>query len=271
MHEFINFNHQIVRAENSALKLISPAAFYGKSVFTTVAIFNGKPFLWEKHWRRLNSNAGKIEIDLSAHSKETIEKSLALLIESNKIKNGRARLTFFDESALPIWQSESINQTASAINTADLRQLAKNLRLTGSPYYINSTSSLAGVKSGNYLENILALNEAKKRNFDEAIRLNENGVIVSACVANIFWQTDGKLFTPGLATGCLAGTTREFILENITVSEVEEKIEVLAEAEAIFLTSAGIGVVQIYEFEGKIFEPSAAAITRIISDYKKNN
>jgi branched-subunit amino acid aminotransferase/4-amino-4-deoxychorismate lyase len=70
-------------------------------------------------------------------------------------------------------------------------------------------------------------------------------------MANVFWFKDGELFTPSLITGCLAGTTREFVLEQIECTEVEAGIGELDGAEAIFLTSAGIGIVRVAEFEGR--------------------
>jgi branched-subunit amino acid aminotransferase/4-amino-4-deoxychorismate lyase len=110
---------------------------------------------------------------------------------------------------------------------------------------------LAGVKSCNYLEKILAKEEARNRGFAEAIQLNERGEVSSACMANVFWLRDGILFTPSLRTGCLAGTTRGFILENLECEEVEVRIEELLSADEMFLTSAGLGVAQVSEFEGR--------------------
>ena len=177
-----------------------------------------------------------------------------MLIEKNNFTNGRARITFFDESASKIWNFKTARQTGFLITTADLREVKENLRVGVSPYLINSTSPLANVKSCNYLENVIAFEEANGRNFDEAIRLNERGEIVSACMANVFWLKDGKLFTPSLKTGCLAGTMRESLLEKYKVAEVEEKLKILESADAIFLTSSGIGIVQIAEFNNRIFE-----------------
>lgn len=211
-------------------------------MFTTLAINNSEPFLWEKHWRRLNENAGKIGIDLSDFIEKKVKDSLYQIIEKNKFSNGRCRLTFFDESSSKIWQTKNKNKTSLLIQSADLREVKQNVSLTVSPFQINSTSSTAGIKSCNYLENILALEEAKSKGFDEAIRLNERGEITSACMANIFWIKSSEIFTPSLKTGCLAGTTREFILENQEVSEVKESLKTLEDADAIFLTSAGINL-----------------------------
>jgi branched-subunit amino acid aminotransferase/4-amino-4-deoxychorismate lyase len=112
-------------------------------------------------------------------------------------------------------------------------------------------SAAGGIKSCNYLEHLMSLDEAKRRGFHEAIRLNERGEVVSACMANLFWTKDGKLFTPSLRTGCLAGTTREYILENIECKEVEVGIDEINRADSIFLTSAGLGIARVREFDGK--------------------
>lgn len=264
MHKFAVFNCQIVSAKNAFLDAVSPAAFYGKGIFTTIAIYDSQPFLWAKHWQRIVGNAEKIGIDLSEFPPAKVRESLFKVIAENKITDGRARLTFFDESSISIWQTERKSRTSLLINTTDFRAISENLRLTVSPHRVNSTSPLAGVKSCNYLENISALEAAAKRGFDEAIRLNERGEIVSACLANVFWLKDGEIFTPSLETRCLPGITREFVLENYSVKEVKADSSEMQSAEAIFLTSAGIGIVQVAEFQGKKLSREIHELTKII-------
>lgn len=253
MHKFVSFNHQILSANDAKINAISSASLYGKGVFTTLAIYNSKPFLWEKHWLRLNSNAQKLNIDLLEFTEESIKNSLTEIVKENEVKNGRCRITLFDESSSKIWQTSNKNKTSLLIQTADVREVKQNISITVSPFSINSKSPLIGVKSCNYLENILALNDAKSKGFDEAIRLNEKGEITSACMANVFWEKNEKLFTPSLKTGCLAGTTREYILENREVFEVEEELKTLEKSDAIFLTSSGVGIVQVGKFGKKEF------------------
>lgn len=248
MHETVFFNQQFFSNSGVKISAISSAALYGKGVFTTVSIKEGKAFLWEKHWHRLNENAAKIGVDLSEFSEDFLIDTLDKIIGKNEMENARARITFFDESASGIWKFETGKKTSVLITTADQRELPENFRFTVSPFRINSASPLAGVKSCNYLENFLALEEARNRGFNEAVRLNERGEIASACMANVFWRKGGKLFTPSLATGCLAGTMREFVLENESGIEVETSIESLKNADEIFLTSAGLGICKVSEF-----------------------
>lgn len=254
MHEFVVFNHEILPAETSFLSAISAAALYGKGIFTTVAIYDGKPFLWEKHTKRLSANAEKVGVDFSAFSQVATENSLLDIIRKNNLTNGRARLTFFDETASRIWQADAKSKTSFLIQTADLRAVSENFRLTVSPFPANSKSPLAGVKSCNYLENILVLEDAKAMGFDEAVRLNERGEITSAATANIFWTKNGKIYTPSLETGCLAGTTGEFVCERFSVTKIKTELAELNEADEIFLTSVGIGIVQVSEFQNRKLE-----------------
>lgn len=240
------------------------ASLYGKGVFTTVAVFNRRPFLWEKHWHRLSKNAAGLGIDVSAYDSRSVAERLAEAIDSANIINGRGRISFLDETPSKIWEEVVKGETRLSITTANLRSRAENQKVTLSPHLVNSTSPLAGIKSCNYLEPLMAYDEAKVRGFDEAVRLNERGEIASACMANVFWLKGGRLFTPSLTTGCLAGTTREFILENLECEEVEAGVEAIREADEIFLTSAGIGVIQVAEFEGKNLRNIDHPITKIL-------
>lgn len=270
MHTFVSFNNQIIRAEDASISAAASAAIYGKGVFTTLGVQHGQPFLWEKHWRRLNENAEKLEIDLAAFDEKIMKNALAEITKVNNLTNGRARITFFDESPSRIWNFASGKKTSFLITTADAKPISENLRLTVSPFRVNSASPLAGVKSCNYLEKILALSESKKRGFNEAVQLNERGTIVSACMANIFWLSDEKLYTPPLVAGCLAGTTREFLMEEMKkagkfeCSELETGLRFLRNADAIFLTSAGLNIVQVAEFDGRVYNRKYSEITEII-------
>jgi branched-subunit amino acid aminotransferase/4-amino-4-deoxychorismate lyase len=242
----------------------SSASLYGKGVFTTIAIADGAPFLWEKHWRRLTAHAAKLGIDIAEYSEAEVFESLTLEIEKAELRTGRARITFSDESESEIWSHGGEKKTNLSIIAAERRPIRTEFSLTVSPHRINTTSPLAGVKSCNYLEHLLAYNEARSRGFDEAVRLNEKGEIASACMANVFWMKEGNLCTPSLSTGCLAGTTREFILENLECDEVVAGIEELDASEAIFLTSAGIGVARVLGFDGTSYPLSNHPIVSIL-------
>jgi branched-chain amino acid aminotransferase len=256
MHKVALFNGKIVNVDEANLSGMSSAALYGKGVFTTIAIYDGKPFLLEKHLRRLRSNSNSIGLNYPESNLGEIEHQLDQLINENSIVNGRVRVAIFDASLSRMWSDDSSERVDILIITADQRKVSAKLNVTVSPYSMNSTSPVAGVKSCNYLENILAVNEAKSREFNEAIRLNQRGEVTSGCMANVFWLKGGQLFTPSLATGCLAGTTREYIRENFDCREVKVDTNEVSNADGIFLTSAGIGVVQAAKLDEREFAES---------------
>lgn len=266
MHEFVFFNGENVSARDISISALSSATLYGKGIFTTVGICESQPFLWEKHWRRLTGDAAKVRIGFSEYSENAALDALEKLVSANEVDNGRARITLYDESPGTIWPFETARKTSLLITTADPRAGSNNFRVTVSPYAINSLSPLSSVKSCNYLEHLIALDEAKTRGFDEAIQINQRGEIASAVLANVFWLKDEVLYTPSLKTGCLPGTTREFVSENLECREMEATMDELSEADAVFLTSAGLGVVQVGEFESRKLEKSGHPILDLLPE-----
>ena len=262
MHESVYFNGSMV--VGARIAAVSSAALYGRGVFSTISIHDRQPFLLEKHFRRLFANTETLGIEVPRKLKHEIGVGLSTLIAANDIVRGRARVTIFDETESTIWGETEEPKISLLIMTAESRPVPTELRLTISPYKINSSSPLAGVKSCNYIEQLVAFGEARSLGFGEALRLNERGHVASACMANVFWENNGKLFTPALTAGCLPGTTREFVLENLECEDVEAGIDTIKAAERIFLTSAGIGVVAAAEINGRKLDTSNHPILNLI-------
>ena len=265
MHEFVSFNYIPVAANDVSISALSAAALYGKGIFTTIAIYDGGPFLWDKHWRRLETGAAKLNIDLAGFSEYKTRKALNEITKKNCVSDGRARVTIFDGSASKFWPFKPQQRASLLMVTGDSHLVTDDFRLTVSPHSVNSQSPLAGVKSCNYLEKLIAFDEVKARGFDEAIQINERGQITSAVMANVLWLKGDELYTPSLKTGCLAGTTREYVLENLECREVEVSIEELDSVDAIFLTSAGIGIIAVFELDGKRLARTSHPIMALVS------
>lgn len=237
---------------------------YGKGVFTTICIVREELLFWDKHWARLARDAAKVGIDLSGFSEIKVFDALQKEI-SGVVFDGRARITFLDQRSGDIWPAENEQFTSVSILVGERRPLPTKFSITTSPHHVNAFSPLAGIKSCNYLENLMTLEEAKNRGFHEGVRVNQRGEVTSAAMANLFWFKDGELYTPSLATGCLAGTTREFVLENLDCREVEAGIKDLNSADAIYLTSAGLGIVAVAEFENRKLPDPPHQITKLLT------
>jgi len=106
------------------------------------------------------------------------------------------------------------------------------------PWTRNERSAVAGLKTTSYAENVVALARAKEQGAEEAIFANTAGRLCEGTGSNVFVVLDGRLRTPPLSSGCLAGVTRELVCELVDVAEDDLAMSALAEADEVFLTSS---------------------------------
>jgi aminodeoxychorismate lyase len=262
----------MVEATKARVAAVSSAVLYGRGVFTTLAVYNSKPFLWSKHWQRLAAHAAKLDIDHTGCTEKSVGEAVTKLIAVNQVKDGRARVTLLARSGRDFWKAKlpSTRKTDLLIMTGDAHRVSANgVSLAVSPYRVSTFSPLTGIKSLNYLDHVLAREEARRRDFEEAVVLNERGEIVSATTANIFWAKNGTVHTPNLSTGALAGITRECVIDIANkhfVPLVEGVYEMadLVDADEIFLTSSGIGVAPVTTFDFRRYTVEPESIVNII-------
>ena len=135
------------------------------------------------------------------------------------------------------------------------------------PFTRNPTGGLAGVKSTSYAENVLALARAHDAGASEAIFADVHGRLSEGTGSNVFVVRDGRLLTPSLATACLAGITRELVLE---VCEGEESealtLDDLRSADEAFLTSSTRDVQPIATVDGAALASAPGPITQAAID-----
>jgi len=272
VHPVIYLNKTMVEATKARVAPVSSAMLYGRGVFTTLAIYKGKPFLWSKHWWRLSEHAVKLDVNLDGLTEKIVGEALQKLIAVNKLKDGRARVILLARSGRDIWKAKEpgARKTDLLIMTGEAQKVSQNgLSLAVSPYRSNTSSPLAGIRSLNYLDHVLSWEEAQNREFDEAVVLNERGEIVSATMANLFWAKEGTLQTPKLSTGALAGVTRECVIQlaakhYIPLVEGVYEMSDLTEADEIFLTSSGLGVAPVTTFDFRRYSVEATSIVSTI-------
>lgn len=278
MHPVIYLNKVMLEATKARVAPVSSAMLYGRGVFTTVAIYNGKPFLWPDHWRRLKDHAHRLNIDSTGLNEDNVGEAIRKLVAVNQVKRGRARVILLARSGRDVWKTKKTSplKTDLLIMTGEPQKIPlAGMSLAVSPYRFNTLSPLVGIRSLNYLEQVLSWEEAQAREFDEAVMLNERGEIVSATMANIFWARDGNLHTPTLSTGALAGITRAAVIELankqfIPVIEGVYELADLAEADEIFLTSASLGVALVTTFDFRQYSATAGSVCARLSNSFKN-
>ena len=273
MHPVIYLNKTMVEATKARVAPVSSAMLYGRGVFTSLAIHSSEVFLWSKHWQRLTTHAKKLDVDYTGCTEKNVGDALRKLISVNQVKYGRARVIMLARSGRDFWKMKTpgTKKTDLLIMTGEPQKISPHgLSLAVSPYRVNTFSPLTGIKSLNYLDHVLSREEAKSRDFDEAVVLNERGEIVSATMANLFWVRNGTLHTPALSTGALAGITRECVIEIankhfIPLLEGIYEMPDLTDADEIFLTSSGVGVAPVTTFDFRRYAVEGGPLTTTIA------
>ena len=247
----------MVDAAKARVAPVSSAMLYGRGVFTTVAVYDGNPFLWNEHWERLKTNAERLGINHEGCTEHSVGEALKKLASVNRVNAGRARVVLLARNSPGFWKTKRTvgRKTDLLITTSNQQQVRETgISLAVSPYRVNTSSPVVGIKTLNYLERVLAWEETQSRQFDEAVMLNERGEVVSATMANIFWVKEGTIHTPALATGAYDGVTRAAVLnlaekQFIPVLEGVYDMADLTEAEEIFLTSSSLGLAIVTTFD----------------------
>lgn len=274
MHRLIHHNDRIIDVNDTVIAPTVAGFIYGWGVFTTIGIYDGQAFAFDRHWQRLRLHADKTHVPVPIELKQA-RRALEKLIQANSVEQGRARLTLVKGKA-GSWQMEQEREAEFLIfSSSEAPSARADSAITMSPYRVLSTGLLSGLKQTAMLENLFAFEEARSRDFDEAILLNERGEIVSATAANLFWVQGDEIFTPGLATGCVAGVTRHFVHEiakqwKLHVVEGSFPVQRLLDAREVFLTSTAREVSIVSSFDAKEYPPRQARIARLISrEYQK--
>ena len=266
IHRWVFHNDKLLPLEQVRLSPGQAGLLSGWGLFTTLRIYSGEPFAFERHWKRLEKDAQRTHCPF-LFSEEKVRTQLAEVIRANQVKEGTARV-YVIYNRQGFWQSdETMPQADLLLYTAGLPSYREPSRLALREHGRHAASPLAGVKVTSWLNNVWNLYEAQQRGFDEVVLLNERGEVAAGTAANISVVRGGKVSTPALRSGCLEGVTRAVLLEIGPAAGVpmEERIlrpEDLYSADEVFLSSTNRNVLAVGEIEGHKIPAAPGPVTR---------
>jgi branched-chain amino acid aminotransferase len=152
------------------------------------------------------------------------------------------------------------------IMLGELHEGAPSCDVVTFPWPRNERGALAGVKTISYAENVYALAYARQRGAGEAIFGNLAGNLCEGSATNVFVVVGGRLITPPLSAGCLAGVTRGLLIEWAGAEEEDLPLSALAEAGEAFLTGTSRDVQPIRLVDGFALPAQPGPVTRKASD-----
>ena len=254
IHPNVFHNDALLPIEKVRLSPGQAGLICGWGIFTTLRISRGEAFAYERHWRRLEKDAGITRLPMP-YTAAKVRVHLHEVIRANKVTEGCARI-YLVYNAVGFWQSdEKLPQVDLIIYSAGLPEHRETVRLALREQGRHATSPLAGVKSISWLNNVWAVGEAVKEGFDEVVMLNERGEVAECTSANIFAVKNEKILTPPLNSGCLEGVTRGILMEiapeaGVSVIEQTLRAEDLYSADEVFISSTNRNLISVGEIAG---------------------
>ncbi|MGJ8725654.1 MAG: aminotransferase class IV [Roseibacillus sp.] len=253
------------KAEGEAAVAANDGALLrGEGAFETMLALGGRVFEIERHWRRLELGCERFGLEICevAEGREICEE----LLRRNELVDGGRRIRV------------RVTRTPDHLvfTASEGQGYPEKLVLVTSPFVRNEKSALAGIKAISYGENSLALAEGKKRGAHEVLFANTKGDWCEGAWSNVFAVEKGRVLTPPLASGCLAGVTREVVMElaretNLEVEEVAVPLARVGEMEEVFMTSSLLGVGAVTQFEGQEFTvgPVTQRLAKLLGEREK--
>jgi branched-chain amino acid aminotransferase len=270
LHDFVYRNNQLVPMREVRLSPGQAGLLNGWGVFTTIRIYNGQPFAFERHWKRLTTDATRLNIPVE-WKPEAVLDQLGRLIEANHVLEGCGRI-YFVYNRVGSWISdETMPEVDLILYTAGLPKRKGPVRLAMQSCGRYAASPLAGVKVTAWLDNVWMLDQAHQRGFDEVILLNEHNEVTECTAANIFCVRNGEVITPPLSAGCLPGVTRSVLLElgekiGLGIEEGPLEADDLFSADEVFITSTTREVQPVSQIEDRTITEVNGPITQGLAE-----
>ena len=213
-----SINGEFVDECDAKISVLDHGFLFGDSIYEVVRTVDGRLFAADRHLKRLHNSANALGMPLQRddewllqhwrdmHAKRGGGESYLRIIITRGV--GPLSLDFSD------CETQNVVGIAKPLNRWPDEDYAHGCKIVLAKLRRNPKQSTdPAIKSGNYLNNVMALKEARAQGATEAVMLNVEGNVTEATTSNIFMIKDGIVKTPALKEGLLEGVTRGFILE----------------------------------------------------------
>ncbi len=238
--------------EQATVAVTDHGLVVGDGVFEALKVTAAGPFALRRHLERMDRSATSMGLPAPNHS--VIRGAVEELLDGQHVELGKIRITYTAGRG-PLGSGRAFGPPTLVVALDAAEAPAASAAVVTAPWSRNEHGALAGVKSTSYGENVRVLAYAAERGASEGLLLNTAGHVCEGTGSNVFVVLGGRVVTPPLAAGALAGITRELVLE---WTELEERDLTLAEAlaaEEVFLTSSLRDVQPVHRWDDTTFGP----------------
>ena len=263
----VNVNGEIVDGARACISVFDHGFLYGEGIYETLRTYGGRPFVFDRHMRRLRASAAMLQLPIEL-TDDDLGTRLTETLDAAELGPGRSR-----EAYVRLLVTRGIGEISydpAVCPRTSVVIIAKPLlELPGSDYHDGVTVALVStvrnhpatvnprIKSNNLLNSALASQEALRRGASEGLMRNYRGELAELSTANLFIVKDGAALTPPLDAGLLAGITRELLFDigpsvEVSVRERVLRDEDLFAADEAFFTSTTREIVPIVRVDSRL-------------------
>lgn len=249
--------HGVVDPDQPWLLADDEAVLRGRAAFETLRVYAGRPFRLESHLRRMTRSAEVLR--LPAPDTEALADLGRQAVSASGAADCGLRLVWTPgRSGGQPNAFALVTEIPSGLEAERERgtRLASLQLAIGALVRQSSPWLLAGVKSTSYAVNIAAQEEARRRGADDAVFLSSEGMVLEGPISNLWFCEGGRLLTPSLDLGILAGVTREVVLEvaadqGIDAEQGAYPLARMAASDEVFTSSSVRELMPVIELDGR--------------------
>jgi 4-amino-4-deoxychorismate lyase len=223
---------------------------YGVGLFETFRTYQGSPFLFQDHLKRLREGLSSVYIEWEEDD-ESLQQLIEMALKKNGLTDGVLRLNV--TAGISNWglPNETYTKPSTILFTRPVAPVQdEGRRAVFLQIPRNTPEGSVRLKSHHYLNNLLGKRELAKYADAEGIFLTREGYVSEGIVSNIFWVKNNTLYTPSISTGILNGVTRQYVIHlasllGVKVEEGTFTKEELLRSEEVFVTNSTQEMVRI--------------------------
>ncbi|MEO6317416.1 MAG: aminotransferase class IV, partial [Acidimicrobiales bacterium] len=211
VEELVWIDGKLVGASEATVSVFDHGLTVGDGVFETLKAVDRQPFATRRHLERLRRSADGLGLQLP-YTEHELGVAMSQVLASHDAGLLRVRITVTGGTA-PLGSERGVANATVVVAAGPLAAAAPSTAVSVAPWPRNERGAMVGIKTTSYAENVVALAYAKARGATEAIFATTTDLLCEGTGSNIFVGVGRRLLTPPLSSSCLAGVTRDLVLE----------------------------------------------------------
>lgn len=259
---YVTLNGTMIEAKQACVSPLGAGYLHGYGLFETIKVHDGEIYFLKQHLARFESSCKQLSMPWITDY-ELLRNQCQDLIRANELQDGSLKVLF----AKGVASYDLLLSTNP--NSYGLERYQRGFRLDLADSKRNPLAKLTYHKSSNYLENLLAREQAMNNGYDEAIFLNQTGMVCEGSYTNIFFVKDRTLCTPAIKCGLLPGILRQELINlaaglGLDLETGEYNLASVQAADEVFLTNSLMDIMPVSRFQQKQYDQQSNEITRYL-------